>query len=369
MMQFNRLVVIALAGGVLAGCGGGGGSGGPPPDMAVEVVIEKAAVQPVEEILGAVGTIEANERVEIKPEVPGLIEAIHFTEGEKVAKGARLFTLDSHTEAASLAQAKAEEQLAKANVERAQKLAGTKAISQQDLDQLQSHLQVATAARQVAEERLADRTIVASFDGMLGPRLVSPGQYVIAGAPLTTIVDASRVKVTFRIPERQLAEVQVGQKSRLRVASYPTRAFEGQVDLIDPEVDQATRTAGIRLVAPNAEGLLKPGMFSHVELVVRTRPNAVVIPESALVPSLDQFTVFGVENGVARTKPIKLGMRLPGKVEVREGLSAQEEIVVSGTQKLVEGMKVVAAKPSAPNGTAPTNTQAQTADAGGLATN
>ena len=368
MMKFNGFIAIALAGGLLAGCGGGG-SGGPPPDMPVEVVIEKPAVQPVEEILGAVGTIEANERVEIKPEVAGIIEAIHFTEGQKIAKGDKLFTLESHTEAATLAQAKAEEQLAKANVERAQKLAGTKAISQQDLDQLQSQLQVATAARQVAEERLADRTIAAPLDGTLGPRLVSPGQYVTAGAPLTTIVDASRVKISFRIPERQLVEVRVGQKGRLRVAPYPDRAFEGQVDLIDPEVDPATRTAGIRLIASNPEALLKPGMFSHVELVVRTRPDAVVIPEGALVPSLDQFTVFGVENGVARTKPIKLGMRLPGKVEVREGLSGQDEIVVSGTQKLVEGMKVVAAKPAAPNGTTPTNTQAQAGKAGGLASN
>ncbi len=367
MTNWKQLVAALALGGLAAGCGGGG-SGGPPPDMAVEVVIEKPKTQPVENLLGAIGSIEANERVEIKPETPGLIEAVHFTEGQKVAKGDKLFTLESRTETAALAQAVAEEQLAKSNLERADKLAGTKAIAQQDLEQLQSKLHVATAARQVAAELLADRTISSPLDGTLGSRFVSPGQYVIAGALLATVVDSSRVKVSFRIPERQLPEVQLGQKGRLRVAPYPERAFEGQVDLINPEVDAATRTVGVRLLAPNSDALLKPGMFSRVELVVETRQNAIVIPESALVPSLDQFTVFGVENGIARTRPVKLGMRLPGKVEVREGLSAQDEIVISGTQKLVEGMKVVPGKPDAPNGTPLTNAPPRT-DSGGVARN
>jgi membrane fusion protein (multidrug efflux system) len=367
MTVSNQLSFTLALLGLVAGCGGKGGGGGPPPDMAVEVVIEKPALQPVEDILGAVGSVEANERVEIKPQVAGLIETIHFSEGQRVAKGDKLFTLDAHKETAAFEQAKAEEQLATANLERANKLVGTKAISQQDLDQLRSQLEVATAARKVGEERLADRTIVAPLDGMLGPRPVSPGQYVIAGALLGTLVDASRVKVTFRIPERELTRVQLGQKGRLRVAPYPERPFEGQVDLINPEVDEATRTIAIRLIAPNPEGLLKPGMFSRVELIVATRQNAVVVPESALVPSLEQFTVFSVENGVARSRSIKLGMRLPGKVEVREGLSAQDQIVTSGTQKLVEGMKVVAAK-SVPGEGTPTNGQTRTADAGGVAT-
>lgn len=368
MIFSNHLnFALMLVGVIIAGCGGKGGGGGPPPEMAVEVVIEKPTLQPVEDILGAVGSVEANERIEIKPQVSGLIEAIHFSEGQRVAKGDKLFTLDAHKESAALAQAKAEERLAASNLERANKLVGTRAISQQDLDQLRSHVEVASAAARVTEERLADRTIVAPLDGFLGPRLVSPGQYVIAGALLGTLVDASRVKLTFRIPERELTRVQLGQKGRLRVAPYPERAFEGQVDLINPEVDEATRTVAVRLIAPNPNGLLKPGMFSHVELIVAMRSDSVVIPESALVPSLDQFTVFSVENGIARTRSVKLGMRLPGKVEVREGLSAQDQIVTSGTQKLVEGMKVVAAK-AVPTEGSPTNAQTRTADAGGVVT-
>ena len=109
-------------------------------------------------------------------------------------------------------------------------------------------------------------------------------------------------------------------------------------------MDEATRTAEVRLAVPNPDSLLKPGMFAHVELLVGARPQAVVIPEGALVPSLDQFSVFIVEAGAAKLTPIQLGVRMPGKIEVRGGLSADQEIVVSGTQKLVDGMKVVGAK-------------------------
>ena len=331
---------------LVAGCGGKGGGSAPPAEFAVEVVIEKPAVMPVDDLLGAVGSMEANERVELKPEVAGLIEKIYFTEGQRVKKGDKLFDLDSQKEAASLAQTRAEEQLAKSNLERARKLEGTKAISQQDVDQLQSQLDVAIAARRVQEERLVERAIVAPLDGILGPRVVSPGQYVIAGAPLGTLVDASKVKVNFRIPERQLMQVKHGQKGRIRVSAYSERAFEGEVDLIAPEVDAATRTVGVRLIAPNAEGLLKPGMCARIELVVATRNQALVVPEAALVPSLDQFSVYTVENGVAHLRAVKIGNRLPSKAEIREGLLPGQEIVVSGTQKLVEGMKVVAAKPA-----------------------
>ncbi len=345
--RFTSVVAIST-GLALSGCGGKGTGGGAPPEFAAEVVIEKPSVMSVEDLLAAVGNMEAIERVELKPEVPGLIETIHFTEGQRVKKGDKLFDLDSHKEAASLAQAKAEEQLAKANLERARKLEGTKAISQQDIDQLQSQLEVAGAARRVQEERLAERSIVAPLDGILGPRFVSPGQYVLAGTLLGTVVDASKMKVSFRVPERQLVQIKMRQKGRVRVSAYPDRAFEGEVDLINPEVDEATRTIGVRLISPNAEGLLKPGMFARVELIVASREQAVVVPEAALVPSLDQFSVYAVESGVAHLRNVKIGNRLPSKVEIREGLSADQDIVVSGTQKLVEGMKVVAAKTNAP---------------------
>lgn len=343
---FMGRALAAAAALLLAGCGKGGG-GGSPPQAATEVVMAKPVLAAVEDAVTAVGTTEANERVELKPETSGLLQKIHFVEGQQVKQGDLLFELDSQKEAATVAQAEAEEQLAQANVDRARVLMGTKAISRQELDQLASQVAVKTAIKRVEQERLTDRRVVAPFDGTLGPRLVSPGQYVMVGAPLGTLVDHSRLKVLFRLPERQLALVRVGQAGRVRVSAYPDRVFNGDVDLINPEVDESTRTVEARLVVLNADGALKPGMFARVELVVGTRENALLVPEGALVPSLDQFSVYAVEDGVAKLRPVKIGLRLPGKAEVREGLAADQVIVVSGTQKLVDGMKVAPAKPPA----------------------
>lgn len=344
--------VLTLA---LTGCGGKSNADAPPPEPVMEVVIEKPAVAPVEDILSAVGTIEANERVVIKPETPGLIESINFTEGQRVKKGERLFELDSRREIATAAQAEAEEKLAQASIARARTLAGTKAISLQELDQLESQVAVKAATRQVEQVQLSKRAIAAPFDGVLGPRLVSPGQYVMTGTSLVTLVNDTQVKVRFRIPERQLALVRLGQEGRLRIAAYPDRVFTGAIDLISPEVDEATRTVELRLIAPNPDALLKPGMFAKVELIAGTRPQAVVIPEGALVASLDHFSIYAAQDGRARLRPVKLGVRLPGKAEVREGLSPDQPIVVTGTQKLVDGMKIVAAKPPPPQPKPETN--------------
>lgn len=336
-----------------SGCsGGGGGAGGPPPDVPVEVQLAKPAVRSVEDVLSAVGTVEANERVELKPKAAGIIESTPFSEGQRLEKGAKLLELDSRKEKASLAQAEAEEQLARSNVARARTLAGTKAISAQELDQLESQVAVRAAARELEHERLAERTLFAPVSGTIGPRLVSPGQFVAIGTPIAVLVDDSKVKIQFRLPERELSRIRIGQAGRVQVAAYGDRTFNGAVDLIDPEVDPSTRTILARLLVTNSEALLRPGMFARVELIAGRHDNALVLPEGALVPSLDRFSVFLSENGRAVSRPVKLGVRLPGQVEIIEGLTAESQVVISGTQKLVEGMKVVHREPT-PAGTKP----------------
>lgn len=340
--SFSLTLPAALLAGLLfSGCDQAGGSGGPPPNPPVLVRFGQPAIEPVEDTVIAVGTIEANERVELKPEVSGLIQSIHFKEGQHVKKGEKLFELDSRKEAAQVAQTRAEEDLARQNAERAQKLAGTRAISRQELDQMASQVEVKKATRVLDEERLADRVIYAPFDGVLGPRKISEGQFVNTGTTLVTLVDDAKVKIRFRIPERQLALIKTGQHARINVGAFPGKVFDGKVDLINPEVDEATRTAEIRLLADNPDSLLKSGMFARVELVTGQRAEALVIPEAALVASLENFSVYSVSNGVAAIHPVKLGVRLPGKVEITSGLSATQQIVIEGTQKLVDGANVI----------------------------
>ncbi len=336
---------VALSVLLLTACNKGD-AGGPPPDMAMPVIIQQPVLMPVEETLSAVGTVEANERVEIQPEVSGLVESILFKEGDRVRQNQRLFALNSRSEAAAVAQAEAEAQLARSNLERAKTLIGTKAISQQELDLLESLLAVKEAALNAAQQELSERFIEAPFDGQVGPRMVSPGQYVNAGTSLVTLVDDVTVKVRFRIPERQLSLIKTGQTGRLTVAAWPDQVFVGTVDLIDPVVDPATRTTEIRMRVPNPDLRLQPGMFARVSVVVETREQSLVVPEAALIPSLENFSIYVVKDGVATLTPVKLGVRLPGQVEILSGLEPSSQFVGSGVQKIVDGMKVVQAAPA-----------------------
>lgn len=323
-----------------AGCGPGGG--GPPPEPVIDVAVASPAVMTVEDIVPAVGNIEPDERVVLQPEVPGLIESIHFEEGQRVRKGDVLFRMRSRKEEAQLAQARADQGLAQANLERARTLAGSKAISQQELDLMESTLAARAATLELETRRLEERVVMAPFDGVVGRREVSVGQYVNAGMPLVVLVEDARVKVEFRLPERLLASVKTGLPGRIGVAAYPGRTFAGQVDLVDPEVEPASRTIAARLRVPNPEGLLRPGMFARVELVTGTRAGALVVPESALVPSLDDFAVYVMDAERAKYRPVKIGVRLPGRVELKEGVAREAVVIVSGTQKIVDGTRVKA---------------------------
>ena len=165
----------------------------------------------------------------------------------------------------------------------------------------------------------------------------------IRGQPLVDLVDRSQVKVTYRVPERRLSQIQLGQEVRVTVSAYPDRVFRGVVDLVSPVVDEATRTVLVRAVVPNLDDLLKPGMFARVQTLVERRERSLVIPESALVASLDGFAVYAVNDNQARLTPVVLGVRERGTVEIRSGLTVGQSIVIRGTQKLVDGMPVSAA--------------------------
>lgn len=328
------LGVLLIAGG---GCGGDGGG---PPEPVVEVAAARPVRSEVEILIPAVGTIEADERVVLQPESAGLIESLHFVEGQRVSKGDVLFRMRARKEQAQVAQARADQELARSNLERAQTLAGTKAISQQELDLMESTLAARTATYELENRRLEERVIVAPFNGVVGTREVSVGQYVNAGEPLATLVEDVRVKVRFRLPERRLAVVRTGQTARVQVSAFGDRRFEGRIDLVSPEVDPGTRTVEVRAIVANPEGLLRPGMFGRVELVLGTKPDALVVPESALIPSLDKFGVYRIEDERAKWVPVTLGVRLPGKVELESGVTEADQIVVAGTQKIADGSRV-----------------------------
>lgn len=308
-----------------------------------QVIVARPARQPVAETLSLVGTLAANEIVELKSETDGVVQEILFREGQPVKKGDLLVRLDETKLAASLAEAEANFKLSEVNNERTKQLSRQELISQQESDQVRALYSVNQATLELKKRQLQDARIYASFDGVVGDRQISPGQVISKNTTLTWLIDADPVKAEFNVPERFLSQLQLKQTIELIVAAYPGRRFKGEVFFISPFVDAASRTALVKAKIPNPTNELKPGMFANLDLTLQVRPEALVIPETALTRILegDRAMIFIVNSSNrVEMKRVELGVRLAGGVEVRSGLQGTERVIVEGTQKVGPGAAV-----------------------------
>jgi membrane fusion protein (multidrug efflux system) len=347
-MRFRPVLsapLAAVASVWLAACGPAGpGGGGPTGDFPTAVVAVKAVREPVTEKLRLVGTVQANEFVELKPEVAGRIVAIHFEEGQSVEEGQLLLELDSRRMATMLEQSEAEQRFAKSKWDRAAELLRNRTLSQQEADEAQAQYDLTTAKVEQMKEELRYHKIHAPFSGTIGTRRVSPGQVVDKQTVIATLVDLDPIKVEGSMPERFLSLAQLGAKFQLTIAAFPNEQFTGEVYFVAPEIDPVNRTALVKARISNSDLRLKPGMFASAELTLRVRQDALVIPEASLMPQGEAFAVIVVDSGeTAVMRPVTPGVRMAGKVEILEGLKEGETVVVEGWQKTRPGGKVIVA--------------------------
>lgn len=345
------MALVACAA-LACGCGkpAASGQGGPPGGFAVQAVLAEARRQPVSETLSLVANLAANEMVEIKSETDGTVEAILFDEGQPVKKGDLLIRLDESKFTNAVAEAEANFEISRLTYDRNQQLFRDKLVSQQEYDQAAATFQASRASMELKRRQWRDTRITAPFAGITGGRAVSPGQVIARDMVLTWLVDLDPVKAEVAVPERFLGQLVPGMALELTVAAFSGEKFRGEVYFIGPQVDPVTRTALVKARIPNPARKLKPGMFANLDLTLRLKDEAVVIPESAIVASGDRTLVYVVSaDDIAQIRPVKLGIRLAGAVEVVQGLEGGERVVSEGTQKVRPGGKV-RSTPAAGNG-------------------
>lgn len=315
---------------------GGGGSGGGAP---VSVVATEAHKQPMKVGIEAIGTAVANEAVSITSKTSNIVTAIHFSDGQAVRAGQVLVELDSAQARADLAAAQADFTESAAQYNRSRDLLASKLVSQSQYDQLQGTMKANEARVAAAQARLSDTVIRAPFTGRVGLRRVSVGTLISPGVVISTLDDTNTIKVDFSVPDLYVGELRSGQTIIARTNAYPGRDFLGSVSSVDSRVDPASRAIIVRAKVPNAEGLLKPGMFLTVQLAQETR-DALVIPEEALVPEQARQFVYVMQGDSVAKREVRLGRREPGVVEIVDGLAAGDRVVVEGTLKLRDGAPV-----------------------------
>lgn len=309
-------------------------------NRAVEVVVEKVKIGMVSDQFQALGTANANEAVTITTKVAGLIRDVNFQEGKIAKRGDVLVQLDDREARAALNVSTAQLRNARLLYERAQQLIKSNNIAQAKVDELFSALQASESQVEAAKARLADLQISAPFEGTLGLRRVSPGTLVTQNTLITTLDDTSVIKLDFSVPEVLLSRISVGSTIQARNDVNPDRLYAGTVKTINSRIDPITRAVEIRAYMPNPDNSLKPGMLMTVELTLAQREGAMLISESSLVPEGAEQYVYKVEDGRAVRTLVRIGVRKRGVVEVLDGLTPDDNVVVGGVQKVRNGLRV-----------------------------
>lgn len=318
------------------GAAGPGGGGGP-----LTVEVGKVEAMKLQDETQAVGTLRSRQGVMLRPEVSGRISRLGFNDGQRVSRGQVLVQLDDTLQQAQLQQAKAQASIARTNLERNRELVAQNFVSKSAVDQTAAAMEVAEAQVALAQAQLMRMRIVAPFAGVAGIGAVSVGDYVKDGAELVNIEDTGSMVVDFRLPERVLSRLKVGQGVDVTLDGLAGRSFTGRVDAFDSQLDANGRSLLVRARLDNRDGVLRPGMFARARLVFEVRDNALVVPEEALVPQGGkQYLLKVVEEGGAKvTQRIeaRLGLRVPGKVEILEGVVAGDIVVTAGQSRLMRG--------------------------------
>ncbi|HEX2216510.1 MAG TPA: efflux RND transporter periplasmic adaptor subunit [Xanthobacteraceae bacterium] len=298
----------------------------------------------------AVGSLRSDESVKIAPEIAGRVAEIAFKEGEEVKQGDVLVRLDEALAQAEVDDAKARMELAKANYDRATRLARSGSGTERAQDEATAAFETARVALELARVRLAKHTITAPFPGVMGLRTVSVGAFINVGAELVNLEKIDALKVDFKVPEIYLAQISVGQHVEVTVDALPDRTFNGKIYAIDPLVDINGRALHIRARLPNPDRVLRPGLFARITIKGMKEEEVVVVPESAIVPRGGDTFIYRIENGKAVEARVRLGQRKNGNVEVVEGLAPDSMVVTAGHQRLRDGAAVEVVGPSEARG-------------------
>ena len=328
----------------------------------------------------SVGSLQSRQSVMLRPEVAGRIRALGFVDGARVRKDQVLVQLDDTLQQAEVKQALAQLSIAQANYKRNQELVAQNFVAQRVLEESSANVQVVEAQLALSQARLSRMAILAPFDGTVGIRNINVGDFVKDGADLVNLEDISSMYVDFRLPERYQSKLKPQQPVELALDAFPGRAFKASVEAINPLLDANGRSVSVRAVLPNTLGEpvqggnpsgalrggtvssvptaspgsaapLRPGMFARVTTVFSINDAALAVPEEAIVPQGGrQFVIRVVEPAAvpataAATLPpdtkfvslrqeVKLGVRQQGKVEIIEGLTEGQTVVVAGQQRL-----------------------------------
>ncbi|RVT74951.1 efflux RND transporter periplasmic adaptor subunit [Flavobacterium sufflavum] len=279
------------------------------------------------------GSIEANEQVEIRSEVSGIVESINFKEGSNVTKGQLLFKVNDSELRAQLSQANTKESLAAENERRAKLLLQKEAISQEEYDIARAEHASTKAQSQLIKAQIAKTSVRAPFSGRIGLRSISVGTYITPAILVSNLVNLGNLKITFSIPEKYATQIKNNTELSFSVSGSKEK-YKAKIYAIEPSVAVATRTLQVRAIAENKDGKLLAGTFADVELPLAIINDAIIVPTQAVVPVQNGKKVFISDFGKAKEVMVETATRTDASLLILSGLKAGDTVITSGVMAL-----------------------------------
>lgn len=295
--------------------------------------------EPFSDFLSLSGSIEPNEVIGLRSEISGIVEELNFSEGGNVFKGQLLIKINDAELKAQLAQAKTANSLAGENERRAKLLLEKEAISQEEYDIASADYRTTESQIQLIAAQLTKTAIRAPFSGTIGLRNISKGSYIAPTTDIAQLVDVSKVKLEFAIPERYAVDVKNGISVRFTVQGSNAE-FTAKIYAVEPLVETATRTLRVRALADNRDSRLIPGTFANVIFPLGTIENGLLVPAEALIPIQNGKKIFIKKDGMAKEILVETGARTDANVLVSKGLNEGDTVLTSGVMSLRDGSPV-----------------------------
>jgi len=336
MKKIRQLIIVVGLTLVVTSCGNGEAEKKGGVANVLQVEAYKVVSQPFNNELITTANLMAEEQVELKAPMAGQVLAIYFKEGESVKKGQTLVRLDDRNWKAQLLGVNAELAAAEKDYTRKKELLSVEGSSQEEVDNAFSKVEILKSQQQQLQVNIDLANVSAPFSGQLGMRDFSEGAFLKQGDIITTLSANNQLKVDFTIAQMHTKSIEVNQPVLVIIGND---TLEANVYAINPIINTATRMLNVRaLLEQKTAKKIKPGTFAEVLIATDIINDAILIPTQAVIPSINEQTVYVYKNGKAVRKVIQMGNRNADDVLVLEGLSVGDTVITTGLLNIKEGM-------------------------------
>ncbi|MEG1607808.1 MAG: efflux RND transporter periplasmic adaptor subunit [Mucinivorans sp.] len=305
----------------------------------IPVEVYVAQKEQVLDGIRAVGSLVANEQVELASEISGKVVQVLFTEGTAVQKGQVLVRINDDDLQAQLKRYQFQEKTLSEKLNRQRILFEKEAISRETFDQVQTEYNVLLADMDILKIKIDRSQIKAPFSGVIGFRYVSQGSYIQPNSRIAMLVDYATLKVEFAVPEKYVNINMVGHGCFFTTESNP-KAQRAMIYAMEPKVEENTRSIVLRATYNNASGRLRPGMSARVTIPMSQNAEVLMVPTEAIIPSISGKSVWLVRGGKLEQQQVETGTRQEAKIEVLKGLAIGDSVIITGLMQLREGAAI-----------------------------